>query len=195
MTVFSIVLFIHVLSAIAVCVALVLEGAILVRIRSAQNAGQLQFPVRAFRRLGPVYGIAFAGILLGGIYLAAALQIRAPWVPLALGATLLFLAVGGIVTGKRMSRLRRGLSEQKSFESLSQIVAGNSLVLSYGFRAGLLVGILFLMTATPPLLASVLALSVTSAAGIILVLRLRHLSLRGCANFWHGQPAENRSGS
>ena len=195
MTLFSIVLFVHVLSAIAVCTLLVVEGAILMRMRSARNVEQLQFPTRAFRRLGPVYGIAFAGILLGGIYLAAALQLRAPWVPLALGATVVFLAIGGIVTGRRMSRLQRGLSEKKSFEALSGIFSGNALVVSYGFRAGLLLGILFLMTATPASLASVLALTVTSAAGIILGLRLRRLSLRECPGSWEQQAASNASRS
>ena len=184
MTVLSIVLFLHVLSAIAVCVAMVLEGAILVRMRSAQNSGELHFPVRAFRRLGPIYGVAFAGILLGGIYLAAELQLRSPWVPLALVATLVFLAVGGIVTGRRMSRLRRGLGERKSFESLSAIVAANTLVVSFGFRAGLLVGILFLMTATPPLLASIVALCLTAIAGTFLAWRFRRISLSRSADCW-----------
>lgn len=182
MTVFSIVLFVHVLSAIAVCVALVIEGAILVRMRSSQNADQLQFPARAFRRLGPVYGIAFAGVLLGGIYLAAELQLRAGWVPLALAATLVFLAVGGIVTGRRMSRLRHGLRERKSFESLSAIAAANALIVAFGFRAGLLVGILFLMTATPPLLASIVALCLTAIAGTFLAWRFRRISLSRSAD-------------
>ena len=178
MTVFSFVLFIHVLSAITVGVALVLEGMILLRLRSAENQDQLRFPVRAFRRLGPIYAFAFAGILLGGIYLAAELQLRASWVPLALGATLLFLAVGGIVTGRRMSRIRRALDKSdQPFESLAIVAKSTALVISYGFRAGLLIGILFLMSATPPLLASLLALSATAVGGVLLALRLRRISL------------------
>lgn len=189
MTVFSFVLFIHVLSAITVCAALVLEGVILLRMRSAENHDQLGFPVRAFRRLGPIYGIAFAGILLGGIYLAAELRLRASWVPLALGATLLFLAVGGIVTGRRMSQIRRALDMPNGpLESLSIIAKSTALVVSYGFRAGLLIGILFLMTATPPLLTSLLALAVTALAGVLLALRVRRISLRQDNNCSWEQP-------
>jgi hypothetical protein len=193
MTVFSFVLFIHVLSAITVCIALVLEGVILLRMRSAYDHDQLRFPTRAFRRLGPIYGIAFAGILLGGIYLAAELQLRASWVPLALGATLLYLAVGGIVTGRRMSQLRRALDKpHQSFESLSTSANSNALVVSYGFRAGVVIGILFLMTATPPLLASLLALSTTALAGVLLALRLRRVSLpRDNECFWGQRRAES----
>jgi hypothetical protein len=191
MTLFSIVLFVHVLSAITVSVALVLEGVILVRMRSAQAVDQLRFPALAFRRLGPVYAIAFAGILVGGIYLAAALQLRAAWVPLALGATLVFLAVGGLVAGKRMSQLRRELEERQSFASLAALATTNALVASYGFRAGLLVGILFLMSAAPPLLASVLALAVPSIGGVLIALRLRRIALPGDCNFhWHTPGAE-----
>lgn len=188
MTVFSFVLFIHVLSAITVCIALVLEGVILLHMRFAENQDELRFPARAFRRLGPIYGIAFAGILLGGIYLAAELQLRASWVPLALGATLLFLAVGGVVTGRRMSRLRRALSRQEeSFDSLAAVANSNALVVSYGFRAGLLIGILFLMTATPPLLASIVALTATALAGVLVAARLRRISLQWENNCFRGQ--------
>ena len=190
MTVFSFVLFVHVLSAIVVCIAVVLEGAALLGMRSAQNTDQLGFAVRIFRRLGPIYGIGFAGILLGGIYLAAALQLRAPWVPQALAATLVFLAVGGIVTGRRMARLRRGISQQQSFPSLRVTATGNSLVVSYGFRVGLLVGILFLMTATPPLLASLLALSAPAIGGVLIALRLRAIALPASCALGNNLPAQ-----
>src|SRR4029077_19501167 len=111
MTLFSLVLFMHVLSAITVFIALAFEGFTLVRLRSAESLDQLGFAAHAFRRLGPIYGIAFAGILLGGIYLVASLHLKATWIPSALLSTLVLLAVGGIVTGRHMSCIRRALSE------------------------------------------------------------------------------------
>jgi hypothetical protein len=44
-TIFSLVLFIHVLSAMALFIAIALEGFLLVRLRSARDRGELQFPV------------------------------------------------------------------------------------------------------------------------------------------------------
>src|SRR5262249_48192565 len=137
MTLLSFVLFIHVLSAMAVFVAFAFEVIILLRLRSAETLDQFRFHSAAFRRLGPVYGIAFAGIFLGGIYLAASLHLKAAWVPVALLATLVLLGVGGIVTGRRMSRIRRALDEPKpALQALSAIARDNALLVSYGFRAG-----------------------------------------------------------
>ena len=194
MTFFSFVLFIHVLSAMAVFVAFALEGVILLRLRSAETLEQLRFPSAAFRRLGPVYGIAFAGILLGGIYLAASLHLKAAWVPVALLATLLLLAVGGIVTGRRISRIRRALREPTPpLQDLLAIANSNSLVTSYGFRAGMLVGIVFLMTAMPALLPSVVALILTTLAGVFLAVRLRRSAMLNSHNPLSARPLANGS--
>lgn len=194
MTLFSFVLFIHVLSAMAVFVVFAFEGAVLMRLRSAETLDQLRFPSAVFRRLGPVYGISFAGILLGGIYLAASLHLRAAWVPVALLATLVFLAVGGMVTGRRMSRIRRALREPApSFQDLLAVAKSNSLVISYGFRAGMLVGIVFLMTAMPALLPSVVALILTTIAGVFLSIRLRRTATLNRHNSLSSRPAASGS--
>jgi hypothetical protein len=180
---FSVVLFIHVLSAIALFIGIAFEGAILTRLRSAQDLEQLGCSVRASRRLGAIYGPAFLGILLGGIYLAAQLHIRSAWVPLALGATLLMGIVAGAVTGRNTSRLRKALEQNgSSFESLVGFARGNALVISYGFRAGLAVGIVFLMSAMPALVPSVLALIIGSTLGIVLSFSLRRVS--GFGRVW-----------
>ena len=176
MSTFSIVLFIHVLSAMALFVAIALEGAILVRVRSAQNIEQLTLSVSSSRKLGAIYGPAFLGILLGGIYLAAQLHIRAAWVPVALGATLLMAIIGGILTAGKMSGLRKAAQENSVFEPLVRIARGNALVVSYGFRAGLAVGIVFLMSTTPTLIHSLLALTIASILGIVFALCLPRLS-------------------
>ena len=51
MTIYSAVLFLHVLSAIALFIALLLEGVIFIRIRSARSIEQARFFTRAFSRL------------------------------------------------------------------------------------------------------------------------------------------------
>jgi xanthosine utilization system XapX-like protein len=192
MTLFSFVLFIHVLSAMAIFVAFAFEGVILLRLRSAETLEQLGFPSSSFRRLGPVYGVAFAGILFGGIYLAASLHLKSPWIPVALLATVVLLGVGGVVTGRRMSRIRRVLAQaDTTFAALSPIARSSSLLVSYGFRAGMLVGIVFLMTAMPALLPSLIALTVTTVAGTLLALRFRRVRLKSSS--FCPRPAASRS--
>jgi hypothetical protein len=194
MTVFSLVLFIHVLSAMAVFAGFALEGIILVRQRSAETLDELRFPSAAFRRLGALYGIAFAGILFGGIYLAASLRLKSAWIPVALLATFVLLAVGGIVTGRRMSRIRRALAgPEPSFQALSGIARSNALLVSYGLRAGMLVGIVFLMTAMPALLPSLLALTLTTVAGALLSFPLRRVTIPKNQNSFSSQPVGTRS--
>jgi hypothetical protein len=186
MNTFSFVLFIHVLSAIALFIALAIEGALLVRLRSAPDREQLQFPVRAFRRLGRIYAPAFLGLLVGGIYLASQLGSHAAWIPLALGATLVIAVAGGLITGRRMSRLHKMLTaDTNSFESLLALARSKALVISYGFRAGLAVGIVFLMSTTPSLALSLAALCTGPVGGILVALRLQRVSLRvhGACNY------------
>jgi len=176
MNTFSIVLFIHVLSAITLFIAIAFEGAILVRLRSAADLEQLNQAVRSSRRLGLIYGPAFLGILLGGIYLVSQLHIRAAWVPVALGATLLMGFVSGTTTQRVLSRLRKTLARNSSsFDCLGRLARANALIVSYGFRAGLAIGIVFLMSATPPLVPSLAALVIGSGLGIVFALRLRRI--------------------
>jgi len=185
-TIFSLVLFIHVLSAMALFIAIALEGFLLVRLRSARDRGELQFPVRAFRQPGRIYAPAFVGLLIGGIYLASQLGNRAAWIPLALGATLLIAVAGGLITGRKLSALRKMLTtETDSLELLLQSVKSKALVVSYGFRAGLAVGIVFLMSTMPSLTLSLLALGIGSVAGILVALGLQSFSLRphGACNY------------
>ena len=177
MNTYSLILFIHVLSAMALFIAIALEGSLLVRLRSARDRKELEFPVTASRRLGRIYGPAFLGILGGGIYLADKLRIRAAWVPLALCATLLMAIVAGLMTGRGMSRLRKATGSQP-FESLLPLAMSKTLLISYGFRAGLAVGIVFLMTAMPSLVVSLVALGTGSVAGILVA-----LGLRGSGNY------------
>jgi hypothetical protein len=184
--VFSIVLFIHVLSAIALFIAIAIEGFLLLRLRSASDREQLQFPVRAFGRLGRIYGPAFLGLLGGGLYLAAKLGSRAAWIPVALGATLLMVIVGGLITGRRMSGLRKVLTTiTDSSESLLSLARSNALVVSYGVRAGLAVGIVFLMSTMPSLLPSLVVLGAGSIAGLLVALRFQSFTLqvRGRCNY------------
>src|SRR5467141_2943099 len=110
MTIYSTVLFIHVVSAIGLFIALAAEGAIFFRIRSTQSIEEARFFVRVFQRLRIVAIPSFLGVLVGGMYLASQWGRGIFWIPLALGATLLIMLTGGFVTGMRIARLRKALS-------------------------------------------------------------------------------------
>src|ERR1700730_2777126 len=177
MTSYPIVLFIHVVSAIGLFVSLAAEGAILFRIRTARSVEQSRFFIRAFQHLRIIAIPSFLGILLGGIYLASKWGGGTFWIPFALGATLLILLIGGVVTGRRIARLKKVLSSTEndvSIERLSATTRDSALLLSHGLRLGLGLGIVFLMTAKPDLLGSLGALAAGSSVGLFGAARLRH---------------------
>lgn len=181
MTIYYTVLFIHVVSAIGLFIALAAEGAILFRIRSAQSVEEARFFIRVFQRLRTVAIPSFLGVLLGGMYLASRWGRGISWIPLALGATLLIMLIGGFVTGIRIARLRKVLSNTEnevSIEASSAMAKDPVFLLSYGLRVGLGLGIVFLMTAKPGLLGSLGALAAGCGAGLFLAAWMRRASDR-----------------
>jgi hypothetical protein len=179
MTPYSFALFIHVVSAIGLFVALALEGIVFIRIRSARTDPELQFFIQGFERLRVIYIPSFLGILVGGLYLASLYGGGAFWIPSALAATLAMALVGGLVTGRNLSRLKKLAGDEAvSFESVSARTKSNSLLASYGLRAGLALGIVFLMTSKPQLLASIAALGAGCVLGLGVALGLRRIADR-----------------
>src|SRR6266851_388463 len=170
MTIYSTVLFIHVVSAIGLFIALAAEGVVVVRLRSAQSVEEARLFIRAFQRLRIVAIPSFLGVLVGGMYLASKWGRGTFWIPFALGATLLIMLIGGLVTGKRIARLRNALSSDEIDLPIKAITAktkDNALLISYGLRAGLGLGIVFLMTAKPDLPGSLGALAAGCGAGLL----------------------------
>jgi hypothetical protein len=184
-SVLSAVLFVHVLSAIALFAALALEATILVRVRSSRNIEQARASVHAFQRRREIAIPAFLGVLGGGLYLASRYGSGTIWIPLSLAATLLIMLIGGLITGRRMGRLRKLVSsvdDAVPFERVSAQVTDKALVLSYGFRMGLAVGIVFLMTTQPELGLSLAALGIASVAGVVLATAfIRGFTMQGIA--------------
>src|ERR1700738_2342197 len=181
MTVYFAVLFIHVISAIGLFIALAAEGAILLRIRTARSVEETRFFVRAFQRLRIVAIPSFLGILVGGLYLASKWGGGTFWIPFALGATLLIMLIGGLVAGERIARWRKLLSSAENdvpIETVPAVAKDNALFLSYGLRMGLGLGIVFLMTTKPDLLGSLCALAAGCGVGSLAAAWMRRVSDR-----------------
>lgn len=185
MSILSAVLFIHVLSAMSLFAAFGLEAAVLLRIRSSLNAEQARAGVLSFHRLRSIAMPAFLGVLGSGLYLAYLYGGGTTWIPASLIAMLLVMLVGGTVTGIKMARLKKLVSTSGEAAAIEAILArtqDRSLVFSYGFRLGLAVGIVFLMTAKPELGLSVAALAGAALAGLILAAGLSHTSIHAARN-------------
>ena len=181
MTIYYTVLFIHVVSAIGLFIALAAEGAIFFRIRTAQSVDETRFFVGAFQRLRIIAIPSLLGILVGGLYLASKWGRGTFWIPFALGATLLIMLIGGLVTGIRIARLRNVLSRDEivfSTEAISAKTKDSALLISYGLRVGLSLGIVFLMTEKPDLPGSLGVLAAGLGAGLLGAAWMRRASNR-----------------
>jgi hypothetical protein len=171
MSLFSIVLFIHVLSSMALFAAFALEAVAFKQIRSSRSAVQVYAGVLTFERLRGIAIPAFLGVLVGGGYVASGYGIGTAWILSSLVATLLMMLVGGVVTGIRMARLKTLLSvagDATAFESITAQTHNNALVWSYGSRVGLAVGIVFLTTTRPQLPLSIATLAASALTGVML---------------------------
>jgi hypothetical protein len=185
MTVYSVVLFIHVASAIALFIALAAESAILLRIRSAQSVEEMRFFIGTFQRLRIIGIPAFLGILLGGLYLGSKFGSGTYWIPLSLAATVVIMLLGGLVNGRRISRLSKALSSDATGASIDVITAETSakakddaLLISYGLRVGLGLGVVFMMTAKPELVLSIVGLGVSCIIGLFVARGIRKIADR-----------------
>ena len=129
---------------------------------------------------------SFAGILLGGLYLASKYGGGTYWIPAALVATLTIMLIGGLITGRKMNQLTKKLAKSDGdFDVLSALTNNRSLVLSYGFRWGLALGIVFLMTAKPDLWLSFFALVVGCFAGLFIAFGVSKISPMSCGPWRH----------
>jgi len=116
---------------------------------------------------------------------------------LALGATLLIMLIGGFVTGIRIARLKKVLSGTENdvpIEALSAMTKDTALLLSYGLRVGLGLGIVFLMTAKPDLPGSLGALAAGCSAGLLGAAWMRRASNRGTVRCLWSQARRLKAG-
>ena len=197
MTAYSAVLFIHVASAIGVFMSLAAEGAILFRLRSARSLAEAQFSVGAFQRLRTIAIPSFLGVLVGGLYLGSSYGAGTYWLPAALAATLLMMLLGALVTGRRTARLKKELTgDDTDVSAMLLKTRDNALVISYGLRLGLGIGIVFLMTTKPELALSIVALGTGCAVGLLVARAVRRIADRNhhASQSWGvSQPTAQRS--
>ena len=183
MSLLSAVLFIHVLSAMSMFAAFALEAGMLLRIRSSVNVEQARAGVLSFDQLRGIAIPAFLGVLGTGGYLAYRIGGGTAWIPASIVATLLIMAVGGLLTGIRMARLKKLVSSTGTID-IEPILArtrDKALVPSLGFRLGLAVAIVFLMTAKPDFGTSVIALASGALGGVLLAAGFTRMSERNRA--------------
>jgi hypothetical protein len=141
-------LFVHIISAMGVFTSLGMEALVLIQLRRAQDSASARAALAAFSAIQRVSGLSMLVLLLTGLYLATAYwQWRGAWMGSGILGLVAVGAVGGVMTGRRVARLRTSLGAGETGASLGESLP--ALRASLGIRAALLVGVVYLMTVKP----------------------------------------------
>ncbi|MCL5995060.1 MAG: hypothetical protein M1546_03265 [Chloroflexi bacterium] len=167
MTLYSLALFMHVVGALGLFVALGLEWTSLLFLRRAVSAEEVRLWSNALalvRRLGPASMVA---ILLPALYMTATTWGWVPWIVVALASMLLFPVLGAL-SGMRLARVgQAAAAERGSLSTALRDQLRHPLFLtSIRMRTALALGIVFLMTVKPGLAGAVIAISVAVVLGL-----------------------------
>jgi len=171
MTFYALILFLHVVAAIGIFVALALEAFSIVSFRKATGAADVRVAIAALRSVPVLFGVSGALVLLTGGYLAARIgSAGLSWTVPSLVTLVVIGALGGALSGRRLRMIRaiqlEGAGPVPS--GLRALLQDPLLVASLRIRLALALGIVYLMVAKTPLAPTLLVLAVAAVAGLVL---------------------------
>ena len=171
MTVYTVVLYAHLLGAVALFIGQGIEWTASSLFRGASSTEQVRAWLRVFKVSPPLSGMGILVLLLSGGYLAKLSgAMKQGWIPATLLAIGVALVLGFALILPRMGRIRKTLpsvNEPVSTELRSRL--SDPLLLSaIRVRVLLAVGILYLMAAKMPFTPSLVALLVALTVGLLL---------------------------
>ena len=165
---YAVILFLHIVAAMGIFVALGLEWFSIVSFRKAAGPADVRVGAGVLRSIPILFGPSGAVMLLTGGYLASKIGSSSlSWVVPSLVALVLIGAIGG-VTGGGLRVIRT-----IHLEGFGPVPSGMRIVLqdpllsaSLRIRVALALGIVYLMAAKPPLAGSIIVLAVATVAGL-----------------------------
>ena len=167
MTLYSVALFLHIVGALGLFVALGLEWTSLLHLRRATTAEQAREWLKLLglvRRVGPA---SLAAILLPGLYMAATVWGGRAWIGVGLAAMLLLPPLGAL-NGLRLAAIGREVAAASGLLSpgLGARLRHPLLWVSIQTRAAIALGIVFLMTVKPDLAGALLTIGTAIILGL-----------------------------
>ncbi len=172
MSIYNIVLFMHILGAIGTFLSIGGWLFILVSLQRAQRSEEVRALMHVAGLLGSLGDGSGALLLIAGIYLAvSAWSLLTSWILVALVSLILILLANGALTGPRRSaiikQLERSAPEGEISLELWQHIHNPLLWAASQTTAVLLMGIVFLMTTKPGLGGSISVMAVALVLGLL----------------------------
>lgn len=170
MSIYSIVLFLHVSGAIGYFVSVGAWLFVLVGLRRAQRVEQVRVLVNLIGLSGPLSGISVLLLLAAGLYMAfTAWSLLTGWILVALISLVLMVSSGTALIEPRrraIDRLAREAPDGPLPQSLEQRTHDPVLLTALQTIATLLLGIVFLMTTKPALTGALIVMAIALALGL-----------------------------
>ena len=170
MTVISIVLFLHLVGALALFIGYGIEWTASSLFRNASSAEQLRAWLRVFKVSPPLSGAGLGIVLLTGGYLASSTgAMKQGWIPATLIGIFAALGLGFALILPRMRGIRSALpaGNEPLPAALRARLADPILLTSIRVRVMLATGIVYLMAAKIPLVPSLVALAIAAVLGVL----------------------------
>ena len=169
MNIYSITaLFLHIVGALGVSVAVGLEWTGLRQLRLAMLPEQVRTWMGIFKSVRKVGFISMLTTVITGIYMIVTYWGGKPWIIVTMGSLILVIALAQVLTAPRITAIGRALASEKG--SVSQtfygLVSDPALWISIQTRVAIVLGIILLKIAKPDLGGSLLTLSVAIVLGI-----------------------------
>lgn len=169
MTLYSVVSFVHLVTALGVFAALALEAVSLFHLRRSATSQEARVWINLVPGLPQITMATFALLLISGFYLTAQMSgWSLAWPKLAIAA-LVLIGPFGAISGRRMRAIRALLQTGNPSESkLTGQLQDPFLKLSLSLRISLVLGIVLLMTAKPGIVESLSIVGAFALLGIVL---------------------------
>ncbi len=177
MNAFSIALFLHIVGALGVSVALGLEWIGLSQIRRATVPEEVRAILKVVKSTNKMGLLSMLATVITGIYMVLTELGWVPWILIVLGGLVLAMVLARVLTAPRMVAIGRALSMEKGpvSQTFHNLVNDPILWISIQTRVAIVLGIVFLKIAKPDLGGSVLTIGVAIALGITSVLPMLRL--------------------
>jgi hypothetical protein len=170
MSIYTVVLFLHVSGAIGYFIGIGAWLFGLAGLRRAQRVEQVRSLTNLIGMTGPLFGISILFILAAGLYMAiTAWSLQTGWIAVALISLVLMAPLGTAIIEPRRRAINRLANEAPDGplpETLKQRIHDPVLGTAVQTLATLLFGIVFLMTTKPSLVGSLIVMAVALALGL-----------------------------
>jgi hypothetical protein len=174
MNYYSITLFLHIVGALGLFVALGFEWTGLRQIRNAMTLDQVRTWMGMLKSVRKVGFASMLTTVITGIFMMVRVWGSQPWLVVTIGALILVIVLTMALTGPRMAAVGQGLAKEKG--QLSQnfhSLANNPLLwISIQTRVAIALGIILLKTTKPDFGGSLLILGVAIVLGLASALPL-----------------------